>query len=130
MLVHSASRKFLSFVFQDQTFQFKVICFGLTTTSQLFTKVMAPVLVFMHRQGYRTMKYLDDWLVLGFIVRTDMSSEGLPSFSMQGSRDQDKHGVEQADSCSICVLFGDGDSVGSFEDIPISGETAKASSSN
>ena len=32
--------------------------------SSVFTRVMAPVSVFLHRQGIRILRYLDDWLVL------------------------------------------------------------------
>ena len=33
--------------------------------SQVFTRVMAPISSIMHRFGYRILRYLDDWLVLG-----------------------------------------------------------------
>ena len=37
----------------------------LSTTPQAFTRVMAPVSSIMHRHGFRLLRYLDDWLVLG-----------------------------------------------------------------
>ena len=49
----------------SQVFQFKVLCFGLSSAPQVFTRVMAPVSSFMHRYGFRILRYLDDWLVLG-----------------------------------------------------------------
>ena len=63
--IHPESRKFVRFVSGGQTFQFRVLPFGLTTAPQVFTRVMAPVSSIMHRKGYRIIRYLDDWLVLG-----------------------------------------------------------------
>ena len=63
--INPESRKFLRFVSPQGTFQFKVLCFGLTTAPQVFTRVMAPVSSIMHRLGYRLLRYLDDWLILG-----------------------------------------------------------------
>ena len=57
----SISRKFLRFVVNGQV---KALCFGLSTALQVFTKVMAPVSSFLHRQGVWMLRYLDDWLVL------------------------------------------------------------------
>ena len=62
--VHPESRRYLRFVFGQKTFQFRVLCFGLTTAPQVFTRVMAPVSVIMHRMGFRILRYLDDWLLL------------------------------------------------------------------
>ena len=53
------------------TYQFKALCFGLSTTPQVFTQVMAPVLTILHSLGIRMRRYLDDWLVQSF------SREGL-----------------------------------------------------
>ena len=54
-----------SFCLGERTFQFRVLCFGLSSTPQVFTRVMAPVSSIMHRFGFRVLHYLDDWLVLG-----------------------------------------------------------------
>ena len=61
--VHPASRHFLRFVFRDQVYQFKVLCFGLSTAPQVFTRVMDPVSAILHSMGIRMRRYLDDWLV-------------------------------------------------------------------
>ena len=61
--VHPASRLFLRFVFRDQVYQFKALCFGLSTAPQVFTRVMAPVSAILHSMGIRMRRYLDDWLV-------------------------------------------------------------------
>ena len=61
--MHPESRKFLRFVVFGKVYQFKVLCFGLSTAPQVFTRVMAPVSAFLHRSGIRLRRYLDDWLV-------------------------------------------------------------------
>ena len=61
--VHPASRHFLRFVFRDRVYQFKALCFGLSTAPQVFTRVMAPVSAILHSMVIRMRRYLDDWLV-------------------------------------------------------------------
>ena len=61
--VHPASRHFLRFMFRDTVYQFKALCFGLSTAPQVFTRVVAPVSAFLHSMGFRMRRYLDDWLV-------------------------------------------------------------------
>ena len=63
--VHPVSRKYLRFCLGDKVYQFQVLCFGLSSAPQVFTRVMAPVSSIMHRFGFRILRYLDDWLVLG-----------------------------------------------------------------
>ena len=46
-----------------KVYQFKVLCFGLSTVPQVFTRVMAPVSAILHRMGVRLRRYLDDWLL-------------------------------------------------------------------
>ena len=62
--VHHDSRRYLRFVVDEKTFQFRVLCFGLTTAPQVFTRIMAPVSAILHRHGVRMLRYLDDWLIL------------------------------------------------------------------
>ena len=56
--MHPESRKFLRFVACGKVYQFKVLCFGLSMASQVFTRVMAPVSAFLHRSGIRLRRYL------------------------------------------------------------------------
>ena len=66
----SSSSRFASFsslrgiVVDGKPFQFRVLCFGLTTAPQVFTRIMAPVSAILHRHGVRMLRYLDDWLIL------------------------------------------------------------------
>ena len=62
--IHPQSRKFLRFVFNGKVFQFKALCFGLSTDPQVFTRVLAPLSKIVHLAGFRIVLYLDDWLVL------------------------------------------------------------------
>ena len=63
--VHPDSRRYLRFCIGPRTFQFRALCFGLSSAPQVFTRVMAPISSLMYRQGFRILRYLDDWLVLG-----------------------------------------------------------------
>ena len=46
------------------SYQFRVLCFGLTTAHHVFTRLMAPISAILHRYGVRMLRYLDDWLIL------------------------------------------------------------------
>ena len=61
--MHPESRKFLRFMVRGKVYQFKVLCFGLSTPPEVFTRVMAPVSAILHRTGVRLHRYLDDWLI-------------------------------------------------------------------
>ena len=61
--IHPESRQFLRFSTAQGSFQFNVLCFGRTTSPQVFTRVMAPVSVMLHSLGIRMLRYLDDWLI-------------------------------------------------------------------
>ena len=62
--IHADSRKYLRFVAKKQVFQFKVLCFGISSAPQVFTRVFAVVSAWAHSQGIRLLRYLDDWLIL------------------------------------------------------------------
>ena len=62
--IHPESIRFLRFVTEIGVFQFRVLCFGLSTAPQVFTRVMAPVSAILHQQGIRMLRYLDDWVIL------------------------------------------------------------------
>ena len=62
--IHPKSRKYLRFQWEGIPYQFKVLCFGLSTAPQVFTRVMGSVATLCHRQGIRLHRYLDDWLIV------------------------------------------------------------------
>ena len=62
--VHPESRRYLRFTVGGVSYQFGVLCFGLTTAPQVFTRLMAPISAILHHYGIRMLRYLDDWLIL------------------------------------------------------------------
>ena len=63
--VHPQSRKYLRFHYQGQTYQFKVLPFGLLMAPMEFTVVVKEVKLMAQNQGIRIHQYLDDWLIRG-----------------------------------------------------------------
>ena len=63
--VHQEHRRYLRFMVDNQAFQFRVLPFGSSTAPQVFTRIMAPISRHMHSLGFRLLRYLDDWLLLG-----------------------------------------------------------------
>ena len=61
--VHPEFRHFLRSVAHGQAYQFKALCFGLSTAPQVFIRVMAPVSAILHSLGILMHRYLDDRLV-------------------------------------------------------------------
>ena len=87
--VHPASRHFLRFMLCDTVYQFKALCFGLSTAPQVFTWVMAPVSSIIHSLGIRMRRYLDDWLVQSSSRESPRgSSDCPPTLSRVGDRHQ------------------------------------------
>ena len=72
--VHHDSRRYLRFVVAGKSYQFRVLCFGLTTAPQVFTRIMATVSAILHRYGVRMLRYLDDWLILASTELTCLQS--------------------------------------------------------
>ena len=62
--VHLELRRYLRFIMGGVPYQFRVLCFGLTTAPQVFSRLMAPISAILHRYGIRMLRYLDDWLIL------------------------------------------------------------------
>ena len=62
--IHTESRRYLRFTIGGVSYQFRVLCFGLTTAPQVFTRLMVPISAILHRYGIRMLRYLDDWLIL------------------------------------------------------------------
>ena len=62
--IHPESRRYLRFTMGGVPYQFRVLCFGLTTAPQVFTRLMAPISAILHRYGIRMLRCLDDWLIL------------------------------------------------------------------
>ena len=61
--VHVKSRKYLRFHFQNQSYQFRALPFGLSTAPMEFTWVVKEVKLMAQSRGIRIHQYLDDWLI-------------------------------------------------------------------
>ncbi|MGL5405231.1 MAG: reverse transcriptase domain-containing protein, partial [Propionibacteriaceae bacterium] len=61
--IHPSSRKFLRFMMGGKIFQFRALCFGLSTAPQVFTGILRNVAQWLHLKGVRISMYLDDWLI-------------------------------------------------------------------
>ena len=61
--VHIKSRKYLRFHFQNQSYQFRALLFGLSTAPMEFTCVVKEVKLMAQSRGIRIHQYLDDWLI-------------------------------------------------------------------
>ena len=57
------SRKFLRFHFQNQTFQFRALPFGLSTAPMEFTILVKEVKLMAQARNIRMHQYLDDWFI-------------------------------------------------------------------
>ena len=87
---------------RGKTWQFRVLCFGLTTAPHVFTRVMAPVSVFLHRLGIHVLCYLDDWLILAASQEEDLWARD--TRSLRGLGGQGQFSEVLADSISGCVV--------------------------
>lgn len=63
--VAEADRKFLRFRFNNILYEYTCLPFGLSTAPYVFTKILKPVVAGLRRQGFLSVIYLDDLLVVG-----------------------------------------------------------------
>ena len=61
--IHRSSQPFLRFQWQQVVYQFRALCFGLSTAPHVFTRVFSTVSSLAHSAGIRLYRYLDDWLI-------------------------------------------------------------------
>ena len=62
--IHTQDRKFLRFLWQNRSFQFTCLPFGLSSAPRVFTKVLRPVIAFLRSKGVRCVTYIDDILFM------------------------------------------------------------------
>ena len=67
--IHQDHRRFLCFQWQGQTWQFKVLPFGLTSAPLIFTKITKPIVSTLCRLGIRMSLCLDDMLLMADSVQ-------------------------------------------------------------
>ena len=62
--IHPASRPYLAFTWQGETWQYRCLPFGLSEAPRTFTKVLRPVAGWLRQRGFHLVVYLDDWLLM------------------------------------------------------------------
>ena len=62
--IHHSHRKYLRFIYQDRTYEFQCLPFGLSSAPRAFTKTLKPVLAVLRSMGIRVVIYIDDMLLL------------------------------------------------------------------
>ena len=62
--IHASHRKYLRFIYQDRTYKFQCLPFGLSSALQAFTKTLKPVLAVLRSVGIQVVIYIDDMLLL------------------------------------------------------------------
>lgn len=63
--VHKSHRKYLRFQFQNRLYEYACLPFGLCKAPYVFTKLLKPVLQTLRNQGFCSVAYLDDFLLMG-----------------------------------------------------------------
>ena len=61
--IHTGSRKYLGFHFQNQSYQFRALPFGLSAAPMEFTCLVKEVKLMAQARGIRIHQNLDDWLI-------------------------------------------------------------------
>jgi hypothetical protein len=74
VLVHETSKRYLRFHWNNNTYQFRTIPFGLSLSPMVFTKILKPVLKWARRSGIMISAYLDDLLVIGKTAAITMTN--------------------------------------------------------
>ena len=82
--IHPLSYMFLRFTAGGRAWQFKVLCFGLSTAQQVFIRVMVPVSSFLHQSRVWMLRYLNDWLILASCCKEACwAKDKVPSFCQE-----------------------------------------------
>ena len=62
--MNQAHTRLLRFQWQNQTYQFNTLPFGLSSAPYVFIKLLKPVVAILRRLGIRVVLYLDDMLIM------------------------------------------------------------------
>lgn len=63
--VYKPHRKYLRFEFMEQIYQYSCMPFGRNCAPLVFTKLMKPIIANLRSKNYKSVLYLDDFLLLG-----------------------------------------------------------------
>ena len=124
--MHPESRKFLRFMVGGKVYQFKILCFGLSTAPQVFTRVMAPVSAILHRTGASST--LPRRLVAsGFLSGAGSPCSGDSAPALQVFRDSRQLGEVSADSDTTDGISGSHTGLNLFQGFSCPEESREAS---
>ena len=62
--IHPRHHRFLQFIWRGQTYHYRCLPFGLSTSPRTFTRVTKPIVQHLRSDGIRLVFYLDDVLIL------------------------------------------------------------------
>ncbi|VEN60618.1 unnamed protein product [Callosobruchus maculatus] len=63
--IHNRHKKYLRFRFKGSIYEYNCLPFGLSCAPQVFTKILRPVIYHLRKNGFLSVNYLDDFLLLG-----------------------------------------------------------------
>lgn len=63
--LHSDSKKFTTFQFDQKRYSYNVLPFGLTSSPRIFSKMLKPAIIFLRSSGVKISSYLDDIFICG-----------------------------------------------------------------
>ena len=102
--IHGSSRKLLRFMSEGTVYQFKALCFGLSTAPQVFTRVFAAVSAWAHSRGIRLLRYLGR--LVGSLLLGEESQgvdQGAP-LALSHPRDCDKREEVRSRALAVCEV--------------------------
>ena len=115
--VHPSSQRYLRFCVGESVFQFRALCFSLSTAPQTFTR-HGPGLLDNASSRLPDSPVPQRLACSGLLLSRDRAGEGFPSLALSPIGNTDQHPQELSDSDSIARLFRDDDSDCSFEGFP------------
>ena len=81
--IHKAFRKYLKFFWDSNLYEFRCLCFGLSSAPRIFTKVLKPIYAWFRYHGLRCSYYIDDSLNMNKNCDTCKNSTELMSDTLQ-----------------------------------------------
>ena len=88
--IHRSSRKLLRFMSEGTVYQFRDLCFGLSTAPQVFTRVFAAVSVWAHSHGIRLLPLSGRLVASCFFGAESKAGRPVAPLALSHPRDCDK----------------------------------------
>ena len=122
--IHGSSRKLLRFMSKGTVYQFKALCFGLSTAPQVFTRVFAAVSAWAHARGIRLLLYLVGSLLLG--EEGQGVDQGAP-LGLSHPRDCDKREEVGSRALAVCEVSRYDHRYRCWQGLPVSSKSREVS---